>query len=362
MGTPRVSSSSSMISTIRRQSASTSTVQPHLHRFTHTPPATAGTTAREGDRELARRVACAARAMEEAAGHRRALPWRRTVAVQVALCLALYAAFSLGQPQPAAPRGGGEGALGRGARGGGGVAFLSVAGGERAPAEQARLLRQMEAIANVYDVKFVLDVAQFGEDDLLWQNGSLYFQDLNIPWYSTVSSHGRTVGNFLKKVKMPFDQVLDIVGLDTGPLQEPLHDGKISYSYREQTKWLERSLAMTRSDWKIVVGYNPLIVCNETEAPERTKFYLPFQRIFAKYEVNMYLSMGGFCGYVHRDNSIMYIGNPSPFDQANVDGFFLHIVSPLEMVRVPASKYRRQGGAEISSSPSWSGEHVKLFV
>lgn len=276
----------------------------------------------------------AATAMEEeepaAAERRRQLPWRGTVAVQAALCLALYVAFSLGEPQ-LFPRGGGVDALGRGARGGG-VAFLSVAGGSRAPAEQAKLLRQMEAISKVYEVKFVLNVARSGENDPLWQTGSMYFQDLNIPWYSTTSSHGRILSNFVKKVNMSYDQVLDIIGLDTGALQEPLQDGKISTSYREQTKWLERSLALTSGNWKIVVGYNPLVVCNEAETPEIMKFYTPFQRIFTKYEVNAYVSTGGLCGYFHRDNSILYIGHPSPGgDQIGVDGFFLHRVKPLEM-------------------------------
>jgi hypothetical protein len=84
-----------------------------------------------------------------AADQGRHLPWRRTVAVQAALCLALYGAFSIGEPQQLFPRGGGgEGvdALGQGARGGGVTAFLTVAGGARAPAEQARLLRQVRAI------------------------------------------------------------------------------------------------------------------------------------------------------------------------------------------------------------------------
>ena len=79
------------------------------------------------------------------AERRRQLPWRGTVAVQAVLCLALYAAFSLGEPQLLPRAGGGVDALGRGARGGG-VAFLSVAGGSRAPAEQAKLLRQVRAV------------------------------------------------------------------------------------------------------------------------------------------------------------------------------------------------------------------------
>lgn len=268
--------------------------------------------------------------MEEEAAGRKRPPWRCTVAVQAALCLALYAAFSLGEPPQLIPRGGGGvDALGRG---GGGVAFLSVAGGARGPVEQERLLRQMETVAKVYEVKFVLDIAQFGEDDPLWQNGSMYFQHLNIPWYSTKSSHGRTLGNFLKKVMMPYNQFLDIIGLDTGPLQEPLYDGWINTSYMEQTKWLDRSLALTGSNWKIVVGYNPLVVCNGTETPNATKFFAPFHHIFAKYEVNAYISMGGFCGYFQQDNSILYIGHPNTGgDKEKVDGFFLHRVRALEM-------------------------------
>ncbi|CAD6337425.1 unnamed protein product [Miscanthus lutarioriparius] len=136
--------------------------------------------------------------MEEAAGRERP-PWRCTVAVQAARCLVLYAAFSLGEPQLIQWGGGAGGvdALGRGSRGG---AFLSVSGGAQGPIKQARLLRQMETIAKAYEVKLVLDVAQLGEDDPLWQN-------------------------------------------------EPLHDGKISTSYRGQTKWLDQSLALTDSSW-----------------------------------------------------------------------------------------------------------------
>ena len=58
----------------------------------------------------------AATAMEEeepaAAERRRQLPWRGTVAVQAVLCLALYAAFSLGEPQLLPRAGGGVDAPG----------------------------------------------------------------------------------------------------------------------------------------------------------------------------------------------------------------------------------------------------------
>uniref|UniRef100_A0A0D3GDJ6 Calcineurin-like phosphoesterase domain-containing protein n=1 Tax=Oryza barthii TaxID=65489 RepID=A0A0D3GDJ6_9ORYZ len=195
----------------------------------------------------------------EAARRSKRPPWSRTVAVQVALCVAMYAAFSLGEPRLHRNRG----------RGG---------GGGPPPMAGAR----MESIAKAYKVKFVVDVAQLGEEDPLWQN-------------------------------------------------EPIHDGKIRASSREQIKWLEQSIAATSSNWKIVVGYDPFFVCAEAHTLETTKLYEPLQRIFAKYGVNAYISTGGHCGYFRQDNSMLYIGNPSPDDLTSSDGFLLHIVNLLEM-------------------------------
>jgi hypothetical protein len=46
-----------------------------------------------------------------------------------------------------------------------------------------------------------------------------------------------------------------------------------------------------------------------------------------------YISTGGFCEYFHRDNSMLHIRHPSPGgDHKAVDSFFLHRVTPLEMV------------------------------
>ncbi|VAI71294.1 unnamed protein product [Triticum turgidum subsp. durum] len=227
------------------------------------------------------------------------------------------------------------------------------------------LLNQMESTTKVYEVKLVLDVARFG-DDPLGQNGSLHFQALNIPWYST-TSHGQIVSNFLKKVKMPYDQILEIVGVDTGPLEDLLHDGKMSNSSREQITWLEQTLALTSNNWKIVVGYDPLVDCNEVHTTKTTKIYEPLRHIFEKYAVNAYVSTGGSCGHFHHDNSMSYIQNPIPGDQTDLDGFFLHRVSPLEMetllINLDGEVVQRsvvhQHGREaickwIGASTSWS--------
>jgi hypothetical protein len=37
--------------------------------------------------------------------------------------------------------------------------------------------------------------------------------------YTTTASKGRGIGNFIKKMELPHEQVLEIIGVDTGPFQ-----------------------------------------------------------------------------------------------------------------------------------------------
>jgi hypothetical protein len=90
---------------------------------------------------------------------------------------------------------------------------------------------------------------------------------------------------------------------------------------------------------------------------------------------------------------MLYIQNPSPGDRTNLDGFFLHRLSPLEMVSlwlysytcsffseyqfetlklecnfifvnlsgISADKLRRRGCSKICSSPAGKGSHVNVL-
>jgi hypothetical protein len=111
---------------------------------------------------------------------------------------------------------------------------------------------------------------------------------------------------------------------------------------------------------------------------------------------NAYVSTSGSCGEFHEENSMLYIQNPSPGDHNNLDGFFLHRVSPLEMVGlwlysstcssfseyqfetltlhatflfyfvnlsgIPVDKLRRRGCSKIFSTPAGKGSHVNALI
>ncbi|XP_077238066.1 calcineurin-like metallo-phosphoesterase superfamily protein isoform X2 [Tasmannia lanceolata] len=220
--------------------------------------------------------------------------WAFTLLIQVSLCIALYIAFYLGSPQRS----------GNGTRRALDLYFLSVRVGHRPSNQQTQLLKQ----------------------------GTLHFPSLKIPWYTTRASEGQEIGYFLKQITLPHEQMLDIIGIDTGSLHGSLHMKQPSDTGSDQLHWLMKTLAATDSKWRIVVGYHPLVVCEERKhAMEATKIYDPLHHIFLKYGVNAYLSKQGCTGHYTLNEGIAYIGNPGNTDE-NQNGFLLHRVTPLEIV------------------------------
>ncbi|KAJ0569548.1 hypothetical protein HanRHA438_Chr05g0213801 [Helianthus annuus] len=84
--------------------------------------------------------------------------WVCTVTIQLALCFALYCAINIGQPQTASPRLPNE------------IYFISVVGGLRPLKQQTLLLKQIEKVIYAYDVGFVINISELGEDDPLLQH------------------------------------------------------------------------------------------------------------------------------------------------------------------------------------------------
>ncbi|XP_010942121.1 uncharacterized protein [Elaeis guineensis] len=264
--------------------------------------------------------------------------WGRTLAIQAALCLALYAAFNIGRPQ--APRDARLQSMLR--RKSLDLYFLSVRGGLRSPREQAQLLHKMERAAKIYKAKFVVNIGELGEDDPLLRNATLHFPLLEIPWYTTPVSQGQVNGNFLRKIRIPHGQILDIIAVDTGPLKNLSPVEQVSKIGSNQLHWIKGTLAATNSNWRIVIGFDPLIVCGE----KLVKFYEPLHHIFLEFGVNAYLSKQGCAGSYYHDEGIGYIGNAGPADEAHGafsangnskifsemhKGFLLHRVNPLEI-------------------------------
>ncbi|TKY73105.1 Calcineurin metallo-phosphoesterase superfamily protein [Spatholobus suberectus] len=84
---------------------------------------------------------------------------------------------------------------------------------------------------------------------------------------------------------------LDVIGVDTELLQDSILRGSLSGNRNNQLHWLIRTLAANSSNWRIVVGYQPLVVCVENEEQLKKKQVFDYlHRIFLKFSVNVYLS------------------------------------------------------------------------
>ncbi|KAK1294987.1 hypothetical protein QJS10_CPA16g00007 [Acorus calamus] len=267
--------------------------------------------------------------------HRRP-SWVRTVLTQAALCVALYLSISMcggwrrrQQQQQRADSAD--------------LYFLSVRGGARPPRLQTHLLLQMERVAKAYKARFVVDVSGFGEDDPLMRNGVTRFPALKIPWYVTRASRGGGIGCFLKKIALPRGRMLDVIGVDVDPLQDISNTEQQNDTQSSQLQWLTRTLATSNSNWRIVVGFHPLLICEGT--PATIKVHEPIHQLFLQYGVNAYMSEEGCADPYINKGGITYIGNPSPeaedhrqssngglnLHREAHEGFLLHRVSPLEI-------------------------------
>ncbi|KAK6249145.1 hypothetical protein QUC31_020710 [Theobroma cacao] len=285
---------------------------------------------------------------------KRSTSWLCTLATQLSLCFALYIVINLGQPEKLVYNDN-SGPLD--------LYFISVRGGFRPLKEQNHLLKLMENVAKAYDVKLVVNISELGEGDPLLQNVTRLSPLLKVPWYTTGVSKQDGLGCFLEQIKLPNGRTLAIVSLNTASLQNgyrdiamvrgPLHAGDTmlvgssSGMMDNLLNWLTRTLETTISSWRMVVGFHPLVACEESEEQMVVKqIHEPLHQIFMKFGVNLYLSQQGCSSYALQD-SVAYIGNPglikenSHLPSANgrylvrkemSNGFLLHRLSLLEMV------------------------------
>ncbi|XP_031737099.1 uncharacterized protein LOC101208944 isoform X2 [Cucumis sativus] len=199
---------------------------------------------------------------------------------------------------------------------------------------------KMEKMAKVSHAKFILHIREPGENDRLMQNGTWYFSSLKVPWHSIRASRGDG-GHFIERTKLQYGQTLDIIAIDTALLQEPIAMGSASQALKSHLLWLKRTLQASSSNWRIVVGFHPLLTCeNNTRSLETKHLFESVHRIFVENGVNAYLSRRG-CTYNVRIGSIAYIGIPGriPIQKTHFQSrkssfreFLLQHVSSLEMV------------------------------
>ncbi|KAK9130448.1 hypothetical protein Sjap_010935 [Stephania japonica] len=235
--------------------------------------------------------------------------------------------------------------------------FLSVRGGHRALNEHTHLLKQfellfvsevrfsaklsgspgkiallmkMDKVAKLCDVEFVVNISELGEDDQLTQNATSQFSSLKVPWYNTNASPSPKGRYFLKRIPLRHDQILDIIVVDTGALQV-LDVNETD----QQLSWLANMLENTDSKWRIAVGFDPLVLCEQIEGEKVTDVFEPLRSIFLKFKVsvaivlqNAYLSKQGCANLCTRKAGMAYIGNPGPDDEEESHKAISSVKSP----------------------------------
>ncbi|KAG8639424.1 hypothetical protein MANES_14G112000v8 [Manihot esculenta] len=240
--------------------------------------------------------------------------WTCTLVVQVSLCVAFYLSLNLGHPQNSVYR----------SRGGTAgtkpidVYFLSVGGGFRPLKQQTHLLKL----------------------------ASRLLSSMNIPWYTTRASKNQKVGCFMEQINITRGKTLTIASMDTESLQDSMLKGSMNSFANDQLNWLTQTIEANPKSWFIVVGYHPLVVCEDKQEKfEGKNVYEPLRRIFMKYGVDAYLSRQG-C--INRDfqGCVNYVGITNPmksefysdslnasraFQKEMINGFLLHRVGSLEI-------------------------------
>ncbi|CAI0394917.1 unnamed protein product [Linum tenue] len=274
--------------------------------------------------------------------------WTCTLVTQLCLCVALYLAFNIGEPQQQQP----WRRLPRHD-----LVFVTVRGGARPVRAQTHLLKQIENVARIYGARFVVNISELGEEeDPLSRNASQLLKSPSIPWYTTKASKGQEMDSCFKEhVEIDNGPTLNIVGLDTGSLQDLLLTESINGSGSVQN-WLGRTLGAASGNWSVVVGFHPIIHCEDEKGQQfesnRASETLVHQN-FVKFGVNAYLSTNGRCSNHNSRDGVDYIGIARTHDHSDesvvpnrklglgldlqqqkgmTDTFLLHRVTSLEMI------------------------------
>ncbi|XP_076930382.1 uncharacterized protein LOC143595162 [Bidens hawaiensis] len=239
--------------------------------------------------------------------------WACTLTIQLVLCFALYCAVNIGEPtgiqlQPNQ------------------IYFISVRGGFRPLKHQTRLLKQIEKVMYAYNVGFVINISELGEDDPLLLNATQYFNSLKVPWYTTVSLKGDGPDCYFKQFNISNGRTLAIIDLNSQKVQDS------STGIEEvQLEQLSRKLELSSSSWHIAAVFHPLF-CNQSLEQTQAKGSDYLHQMLLKHGVDAYLS-GESCDHEDRIGGpyLTTLSQRSYPSTEMVNMFLLHRVSPLEI-------------------------------
>jgi len=205
--------------------------------------------------------------------------------------------------------------------------------GRQGRPDQKQVADQMARAASESGVKFVISVGDNFYDngvksaaDPQWQKTfeNVYAAAaLQVPWYAILGNHdyhgncdaqieyGKTHTRWVMPAryyqqtqKLDASTAVDFFYIDTTPMvkdyyktEHPEHpdlrEHVLSQDVPAQLQWLEKALAASQADWKIVVGHHPIYSGGDAHGDQRELIaqVLPLLR---KYKVQAY-----FCGHDH---------------------------------------------------------------
>ncbi len=170
---------------------------------------------------------------------------------------------------------------------GAGLSFLVVGDWGTGSPDQRKVAVQMAMVAKATDARFVISTGDnfypdgvSSVDDPQWQTSfeNIYREpELQIPWYAVLGNHDHhdsvsaQIGysevsrrwnmpaTFYKvAVELTGESTADLFFLDTQPIKKRYSSWIRRFFENEQLAWLERELADSKAQWKIVVGHHPV--------------------------------------------------------------------------------------------------------
>lgn len=188
--------------------------------------------------------------------------------------------------------------------------------------------------------------------DPLWRSN---FEDvynhpeLQIPWYPLIGNH-ESKGNiqalidyseisrrwempdryYTKQFTTDEGETLEIFVIDTCPLIDKYRNQSDEYvgvkgqSREKQLAWLEKALAQSKADFKIVAGHHPVYAYTSKEEEERRDMQKYIKPLLDKYEVDLYIG-----GHIHSHQHIVKPGSKTNYVVLS-SGSLSRKVKPIE--------------------------------
>eukprot|EP00252_Welwitschia_mirabilis_P026863 TRINITY_DN8978_c0_g1_i1.p1 TRINITY_DN8978_c0_g1~~TRINITY_DN8978_c0_g1_i1.p1 ORF type:complete len:307 (+),score=38.94 TRINITY_DN8978_c0_g1_i1:159-1079(+) len=158
---------------------------------------------------------------------------------------------------------------------------------------RSALAYQMQVTAKDYGVRFIVSPGGHSNTESLQGNihePTNLFASLHVPWYFSSSLKGEDHYEYFNKViPMPLNHTLELIVINTTKLKDYIMNNS-SMDNQIQIQWFKRVLEGSTSDWRIVIGQDPLFCADSIETTvKEMKLQELLLPIFTKHQVHVYL-------------------------------------------------------------------------